>query len=74
MVSTVTLPELREALATVSRMGGADPAWRRATRIARAYARQEGISLGQALARAAATHYRLTGVELTGNARHGPLA
>jgi hypothetical protein len=44
-----TLEDLREALATVQRMGGASPAWKRANRIARSYALQNDISIGQAL-------------------------
>lgn len=49
---STTLKDLREALATVQRMGGAEPAWKRANRIARTYALQNGISIGQALQKA----------------------
>ncbi len=54
MTDPTTLKDLREALATVQKMGGASPAWKRANRIARTYAIENGITIGQALKKARA--------------------
>lgn len=46
---TVQLKDVAAALATVEAMKGADPAWRRAWRLARTYARQQNTTTEAAI-------------------------